>query len=135
MAIYKFILEEDTFIQTNIIGREFINEWVTLDEYGLMKVKKGYAWDGCSPKVNFIDLTLGTPDGKTIEHKNGKFRPITYYGSLGHDVIYQFKDIIPITRKEADEEFYSKLLEVDFSFSWLYYKVVRCFGWVYGSNW
>ena len=50
-------------------------------------VFQGYAWDGNSPKINFLDLFwIGTPDG--IQTRN---RPITYYASLVHDVLGQFK--------------------------------------------
>ncbi len=100
MSVYKFVLEKNVFIQTGLKGREFVNEWVTLDEHGLFCIKKGYAWDGCSPKFVFADLIIGTPDGR-LNESTGK--PITYYASLLHDVIYQFKMVIPVTRKEADD--------------------------------
>lgn len=50
-------------------------------------VFKGYSWDGNSPKINFLDLFwLGTPDGIVSNNK-----PITYYASLIHDILGQFK--------------------------------------------
>ena len=50
---------------------------------GTITVLKGYAWDGCTPKVCFLDLLVGTPDGAVYE---GTGRPKTYYASLVHDV-------------------------------------------------
>jgi hypothetical protein len=30
---------------------------------GKIKVLKDYAWDGCTPKICFLDINFGTPDG------------------------------------------------------------------------
>ena len=59
----------------------------------------GYAWDGCSPKASWIDLLWGTPDGRLDDRTE---KPITYYASMVHDVLYQYKHKILISRKEAD---------------------------------
>ena len=50
---------------------------------------KGYAWDGCSPKFQILDLIFGTHDG-AISENTGK--AVTYYASMVHDVLYQFHD-------------------------------------------
>jgi hypothetical protein len=48
---------------------------------------KGYSWDGNSPKINVLDLFwVGTPDGLMKHNK-----PITYFASLVHDILGQFK--------------------------------------------
>jgi len=134
MSVYKYILEDDLFIQTNIFGRNFVNNWICFDELGMIRIKKGYAWDGCSPKFKAFDLLIGTPDGKTIKHENGKHRAITYYASCLHDVIYQFKNEIPISRKEGDSLFLTQLNKVEFALTKVYLFFVRAFGWIYG-NW
>ena len=92
--------------------------WTTVKIYknGKGKVKgknkSEYSWDGCSPKIKFSQLSyLGTPDD-IIDPKTDK--PYTYYASMIHDVIYQFKDIITISRKEADIIF--KLLLKEYGF-------------------
>jgi len=54
---------------------------------GEVIVFRNYNWDGNSPKFNVFDLFwLGTPDGIITQNK-----PITYYASLIHDVLGQFK--------------------------------------------
>ena len=62
-------------------------KWLTLQPNGNAIVYKGYSWDGNSPKFNILDFFwLGTPDG--IRHAN---KPVTYYASLLHDILGQFK--------------------------------------------
>lgn len=63
-------------------------------------VHKGYRWDGCSPKINILNLFwLGTPDGLVIgserkvnnkdEEQNIPIKDerITHYASVVHDVL------------------------------------------------
>jgi hypothetical protein len=132
--VYKFIYTKPVYIQTNLKDREFENEWIKIHKGGKIKVKcnnkEGYAWDGCSFKFNFIDITWGTPDGK-LDFKTKK--PITYYASLLHDVIYQFKTEIPISRKEADLIFKEILKLHKFKLTKIYYFFVRLFGGIYGD--
>ena len=96
---------------------------------GTITVKEGYAWDGCSPKFNILDLFwVGTPDGAINENK-----PVTYYASLVHDALGQFAkkepEKMPFNREERDLIF-KEMLE-GFFFQWLYYLAVRIFGGLY----
>ncbi|MBL0882242.1 MAG: hypothetical protein IBJ16_02635, partial [Chitinophagaceae bacterium] len=81
--VYKFVHKQDETIKTNLVGRSFKNDWLEIDEDGTMILKgshaRGYAWDGCSPKMNFIDVIWGTPDGR-FDDKTEK--QITYYASM-----------------------------------------------------
>jgi len=93
-------------------------------------VKKGYAWDGCTPKISFFDLfILGTPDG-ILSDKTGK--PKAYYASLVHDALYQFlpemKETHGITRRDADDFFQRILVEHEFAPNRIYWLAVRVFG-------
>lgn len=132
--VYKFVYRQDISIQTNITGRTFENEWLLIAIDGKITVKgshyKGYAWDGCSPKGNFIDLTWGTPDGRLDFSTE---RPITFFASMIHDVLYQYKNNVPISRKETDILFLITLQEATFKLTGLYYWAVRAFGGFYGS--
>jgi hypothetical protein len=132
--VYKFVHREDVFIQTNLSGRGCRNDWLVIEDDGKIIVKgsnsQGYAWDGCSPKKNFIDLIWGTPDGKLDYATETQ---ITYYASMIHDALYQYKDKIDISRKEVDIIFYLNLKKSKFMLSGIYYFFVRLFGGLFGK--
>ena len=127
--VWKFVHNEDEWIMTNITGRNFPNERLLIEESGKITVKcgfeNGYAWDGCTPKWNCLHITWGIPDGK-LDFSTEK--PMTYYASMFHDALYQFKDKGCISRKEADVIF--KILMKKNRFMWwpVYYGAVRLFG-------
>ena len=84
--IYK--LKEDFIYKSGIKFEYFNSKWIEIATNGNIKVKKGYAWDGCSIKWNILDLVIiGTPDG-TINIDTMK--PKAYYASLVHDALYQY---------------------------------------------
>ena len=132
--VYKFVHKEDVFIKTDLIGRSSDHEWMKIDDQGTITVKggkdDGYAWDGCSPKWNFIDLIIGTPDGR-FDFATDK--QITYYASMIHDALYQYKDDIKLSRKEVDILFKLNLKRSAFKLSGIYYFFVRCLGGCYGK--
>ncbi|NMZ57693.1 MULTISPECIES: DUF1353 domain-containing protein [Pseudomonas] len=82
-----------------------------------------YAWDGCSPKVPFFWMaTLGTPDWwehlesvQCLRHgqqqEREMFWPVAHHASLVHDALYQFLNVAPVTKAEADELFHRMLLD------------------------
>lgn len=96
---------------------------------GYINIPHGYAWDGCSPKKIIKDLLVGTPDG--APGFDGK--PKTYYASMIHDALYQYKSSVPVTRAQADKLFYDMLLEADFYWAKTYYRAVRLFGGLMGK--
>jgi hypothetical protein len=132
--VYKFVHKTDVHIQTNLIGRGGEFEWLKIEDNGKITVRAGnpggYAWDGCSPKWNFIDLTWGTPDGRLdmITEKQ-----ITYYASMIHDALYQYKGEIKLSRKEVDIILKLNLRRSKFLLSGIYYFFVRLFGGLYGK--
>lgn len=131
--IYKFIESNAIIYKTNICGRTYKSKWIEIKENGDIIVnpnKRNYAWDGCTPKYNILDISCGTPDGVlSMETK----KPITYYGSLLHDAIYQHKNEIPLSRKETDILFREVLMRHNFLLSDIYYFGVRVFGWILGK--
>lgn len=134
--VYKFVHTIDESITLTIIGKKFRSQegFIELTEDGTLFINgsclAGYAWDGCTPKWEFLDFIFGTPDGR-LDILTEK--PMTYYASMIHDAIYQYKSQIPISRKDADIIFLLILKESGFRWSWLYYFLVRMFGWLYGT--
>lgn len=134
--VYKFVHNEDVYIKTNLINRPFYNEnaWLEIKADGKIIVKGsnpgGYAWDGCSPKWNFIDLIFGTPDGRFDSTTD---KQITYYASMIHDALYQYKAVIDVSRKEVDILFKLNLQKSTFLLWRIYYCAVRIFGGLFGK--
>ena len=95
---------------------------------GEITVIKGYAWDGCTPKICLFDILLGTPDG-VVYLPTGK--PKTYYASLVHDALCQFlPDALPLSRAQADRCFLMLMQQHKFAPRYVYYAAVRAFGWL-----
>ena len=95
---------------------------------GMISVTRGYAWDGCTPKMCLFDLVIGTPDGVVFLETG---QPKTYYASLVHDALYQFlPDRPPLTRAQADQCFLLLMAESKFTLRYVYYWAVRAFGWL-----
>lgn len=122
-----FKITEDYQFNSRFSGRKFDSEWLRIDDDGKITVKAnktGYAWDGCTPKLNLFDLAvIGVPDG-IIDIKTMK--PKTYFASLVHDALYQYLEDVPVTKVEVDRLFYEML--GDFWLRRVYYVMVRCFG-------
>ena len=67
---YKYQLTRDFTYQLSFtIPNAIEQEWFSITKSGLLKAKRGYAWDG--------------PSGPTIDTKN------FMRGSLEHDILYQ----------------------------------------------
>jgi hypothetical protein len=131
--VYKFVHNDDVYIKTNLINRPFKDIWLEIKEDGQIIVKGsnpgGYAWDGCSPKWNFIDLIFGTPDGRFDFNTD---KQITYYASMIHDAFYQYKSSVGLSRKEVDSIFKLNLQKSGFMLWRIYYCAVRLFGGFFG---
>ena len=122
---YKIRLPK-TFLLKGFLSESFEGRFIKICKGGLIKIKEGYAWDGCTPNVNVLGLfSLGTPNG-TLNLNTGL--PSTYRASLLHDALYQYREFIPISRKDADCLFYQQLVRDNFGFAKLYYWTVRIFG-------
>ncbi|MDD5449409.1 MAG: hypothetical protein PHO42_02285 [Candidatus Omnitrophica bacterium] len=135
MTVYVYCIKEDYPHKSSITGRFLENEWFKLDQNGMITVKgtnkRGYAWDGCSPKILKIrDMYFGTSEG-VLNYETGQ--PKTYYASMIHDVFYQFsKDLKHlIKREEIDREFYAILKRDGFGAAKFYYLGVRLLGWIW----
>ncbi|WP_430966767.1 hypothetical protein [Spongiimicrobium sp. 2-473A-2-J] len=136
--VYKFVHQDDEYIQTNIKGIEYKNErgWLEINKNGRIYLNTscydGYAWDGCTPKFELFDFLIGTPDGK-LDY--GTEKPITYFASMTHDLLYQLKRELPLSRKTVDVLFYLILKDSGFIWSGVYYFFVRAFGGILFPGW
>ncbi len=139
--VWKFVHEKDYSYRTKLLeGRECDFNWLKISKDGTLTVKgsyqKGYTWDGCTPKFNFLHITWGNFDGQLIQHIDEitgtkSYKPYTYYASMIHDVLYQYKRCAPVTRKEADLIFYELMKKSGFMWTRLFYAGVRLFGCIF----
>lgn len=98
-----------------------------IETTGRITVTRGYAWNGCSPKICVLDLLIGTPDG-VVSAATG--RPKTYFASMVHDALYQFlRAGSPITRAQADRCFLRLMADSEFALRHVYWLAVRAVGW------
>lgn len=114
------IAEDKFFLDSTGVVR------LIIEKGGRVTVTRGYAWNGCSPKMVFLDLLIGTPDGAVYKPTG---RPKAYFASLVHDALYQFlgKDS-PIKRRQADDAFLRLLAASEFRLRWIYWLAVRIGG-------
>lgn len=119
-----YCLEEDYQVRSQALkGISFNNEWVNIEDCCLT-LKAPYAWDGCSPKWKVLDLlTVGVPDGRLHLGK-----PITYYASGVHDVLCQYRHLIPLTKSDTVKLFDEMLSKVNFELRPIYVKAVDKYG-------
>ncbi len=110
---YKYQLEKDEYLLTNIHGYEIDWKFIKLKSTGVLKVREGYAWDG--------------PSGPTFDTKD------FMRGSLIHDALYELMDrnLLPLDYKEEADQILIDICNQDGMFSirrWWVYKAVRGFG-------
>ena len=66
---FKYQLSREYQVVTPLLGYTITTDYISLNEWGLLTIRKGYAWDG--------------PSGPTVDTKN------FMRGSLIHDALYQ----------------------------------------------
>lgn len=99
---YKYQLDEDFEIQTDMRPScDIETDFATLNKAGLLKVFRGYAWDG--------------PSGPTYD------RATNMRGSLPHDVLYQLirEGHLPLEAREIADELLKKCWIEDGMYEWL----------------
>lgn len=125
-GIWIYRLEHDFSYRSPFAGSAFSARWLKIARDGTIKVPRGYAWDGCTPKFALLDvLILGVPDG-IVSLRTAK--PKTYYASLVHDALYQYFAWHHVPRRETDRLFLEMMRLEDFSLAGIYYVVTRALG-------
>lgn len=132
MAVWRYKLKEDySYFSPDLQGVVFENEWTKLDGDGNIWIKKEYAWDGMSPAIPvygfkgaYIAPWQGGKDETHPEY------PMSWEASLVHDVLCQWRNLIPITKKASVVNFDRQLKECNFSklLRPIYVKMVDLFG-------
>lgn len=119
--MYKW--QTDTEIRLSIDGVDDAECEMVQIRDGQLTIKAGYAWNGCSPKLNVFDLFyIGCPDG-IVDYRTGKQK--CYYPTLVHDALYQYGIV---TRAQADKIFLELMKKAEFKPAYIYYWAVRIFG-------
>lgn len=125
---WRFRLDQDMSLKFE--GRDFgyhsfkdpkNKEWLVLNN-NVSTVRKGYAWDGCSPKFRLFGKWQGTPDYIG-----------TRLGSLFHDATCQFIhcQCHPLTKHQCDELFGEIMKSEGFPLWQTYMGAVMTFGGCY----
>ncbi|MDP3733711.1 MAG: DUF1353 domain-containing protein [Nanoarchaeota archaeon] len=110
---YKYQIMEPFQYQTGLVGYGDINtkdDWVVLDNKGVLKTKKGYTWDGAS--------------GPTIDTKN------FMRGALVHDALYQLmrENLLEMKHRQYADQLLREICQRDGMSrfrSWYVYIAVR----------
>lgn len=120
--MYKWVIRQDFQTVLPFDVPDSRHGYCTV-QHGVLTIKSGYAWDGCTPKWSVFGLfILGTPDGH-VNYRTGL--PFCYYPSLVHDCLYQYGIG---SRLEADRLLLKMLRDAGFPLARVYYCAVRVFG-------
>ena len=118
--IWKFKLDNDFSVDLKKYGAE-IRRFIFFDEVdgkwrvvgeiknGVLKIVKGYEWDGNTPKVRLFGKIVGIPDF-----------PETWEASLIHDFLIEYCHQHDIPRKIIDMLYEAILREKKFAYAPLY---------------
>lgn len=110
MAVFKYERKEDkTYQQAFLLGIDYASPLLEIKPDGKITTKKGFKWDGCSPKFKIVfhlfgklfKWIVGTPD----------FERITKDASEIHDQLYIHGRKAGIMRLEADFIFWNMMME------------------------
>ncbi len=104
-------------------GLKFTAPYVTIDN-GKMTVHKGYASDGCTPRIRILGLfSIGVPNGPRRQNM-----PSTYLASLQHDVFCQYRHHLPLTKAQVIQMFDEQLRAANWPLRRLYVRAVDGYG-------
>ena len=117
---FYIIIEDIEFYDDRFKSLDFSNDYCEFKN-GKLTVKKGYAFNGATPRWEFFGCEFGTPQGRA------------YSGLRGfafHDAMYQYGKVIGLKRKYADRVQKTIHIEDEFNPAKFYCVVLRVFGWL-----
>ncbi len=95
-----------------------------IDMKGNLTIFPRYAWDGCSPTINVLDLVwLGVPDGVV----DGSGKPATWRASLVHDFCLQFRDDLRLSTDDCHAMMLDVMREDGFKLALAYFWAVKAY--------
>ena len=125
-SIYKFTLTEDRVVYSKYFKGVYYEHDLFIIDDGLIYIKSGYSWDGCSPKWEVYGVIFGAPDFKCI-----------YDAILVHDILFQFGREIGISMNIANRVLLDIMKQHRVWLRHVYYFLVETFGrkrWDYWYN-
>lgn len=111
-TVWRFQLDRQfSRADARLQGIEFTSRWVVISD-GVLTVRAGYAWDGCSPAY-YLPLVgwVSPPNGRAGQDGF----PQAYYPSLVHDCFCQFRPYIAIDKATVVAIFQDMLMEAGFA--------------------
>jgi len=127
----KYILNADWEYLTEIREVNFENDFIKIDDHGLVVVKEKFRSDGCSPKFKFFGLGLkGIPDGYIVD-KPGSILdgyPITARAFFIHDALLDSHHDTGISARAIHREFCREIKQAKYWPKHLYCIVVKTLG-------
>jgi hypothetical protein len=108
-SAYKYQLQDDYYVTIPIYpGGNIFTDYIDLSVSGMLKVKKGYAWDG--------------PSGPVLDFRSNM------RGSLVHDALYQLlrNELLPETDRQVADAVFRDICIEDGISRW------RAYTWYYG---
>jgi len=120
--VYKFILSGDLIydIKKYYAGVDVFfykkNKIVGHIKNGILTIFKGFAWDGCTPKIRIFGEIIGVPDFKE-----------TYIASAVHDFLIKYSDQHQLSREDIDNIFEYILTQEKFALTFIYANSVHLY--------
>lgn len=99
----------------------YAGEWLEI-RHCRLAIRKGYAWDGCSPSFRLPGGPL-LPGGAWFGPWDGPLRPdgrpVCWRASLVHDALCQFRHEIQGLTKEPTVTLFARMLREDGAPAWM----------------
>lgn len=113
---YFYIVNKDIEVFTDLlICESFSNEWIKINN-GQITIKKGYAFNGASPRFELFGCEWGTPQGRGL---------VGMIGFCVHDALWQFGKEIGISKSLSNKIQLELHKKHNFKPAKLYYYVLQ----------
>ena len=130
---WRYVLDQPFYFRHHLLDDiSWECPWAVIAD-GVIKIRAGYAWDGCSPAIRLPGgIWIGPPDGP----RGSDGLPAAFHASLVHDVLCQYANTVPLGADAVSQVFYD-LLRIYGASAWrarLYQLAVLVFGPSFGGD-